>query len=117
MSRVIMCHIDRTIPDFKRVVEMLQSGCTAEYDLFGVETTGNYYRPLGIDMPSDAQRLDRFRELIDAGFVKQLLMSHDICFKHWLHKYGGHGYDHILTNTIPWMKQRGFSQEEIDTIT
>jgi len=116
MHRVILCHVDRTLPDTRKLGELLKTGVTAEYDLFSVETTGNYYRPLGITMPSDAQRLDNIRALMDAGFVNQLLISHDISFKHRLHKYGGQGYDHILVNTIPWMRQRGFSQVEIDAL-
>ena len=60
--------------------------------------------------------LDHLRAFIDAGFLKQLLISHDVSFKHQLHKYGGQGYDHILVNTIPWMRQRGFTQAEIDSL-
>jgi phosphotriesterase-related protein len=32
-------------------------------------------------------------------------------------EFGGHGYSHIISNIIPKMRTRGFSQEEIDTIT
>ena len=116
MRRVILCHVDRTLPEARKLGELLKTGCTAEYDLFSVETTGHYYRTLGITMPSDAQRLDNIRALMDAGFLNQLLISHDISFKHRLHKYGGQGYDHILVNTIPWMRQRGFTQAEIDAL-
>jgi phosphotriesterase-related protein len=54
--------------------------------------------------------------LIDAGFIRQVIISQDICFKHRLHRYGGHGYDHILRNILPWMRQRGFAEGEIETI-
>ena len=117
LHRVILCHVERTLQDVHRLAELLRCGCTAEYALFGFETTGFYYRPLGITIPSDAQRLDQLRALIDAGFLNQLLMSHDICFKHRLHKYGGQGYDHLLVNTLPWMRQRGFTAAEIETLT
>jgi phosphotriesterase-related protein len=115
-SRVIICHIERTVQETDRIKDLLRSGCTVEYDLFGMETTGFYYRPLGIDMPSDAQRLQQLRQLIDAGFIRQVIISQDICFKHRLHRYGGHGYDHILRNILPWMRQRGFAEGEIETI-
>ena len=116
MRRVILCHVDRTLQDVRKLVELLKTGCTVEYDLFSRETTGNYYRSVGITMLSDAQRLDHLRAFIDAGFLKQLLISHDVSFKHQLHKYGGQGYDHILVNIIPWMRQRGFTQAEIDAL-
>jgi phosphotriesterase-related protein len=116
IEKVVICHIERTIQVMGKLKSVLQSGCTIEYDLFGMETTGFYYRSLGIDMLSDAQRLDQLRELIDAGFLRQVIISHDVCFKHRLHKFGGHGYDHILTNTVPWMRQRGFTESEISPI-
>ena len=117
LRRVILCHVERTLPDVRRLTELLRCGCTAEYDLFGFETTGFSYRPLGITMLSDAQRLDQLQALIEAGFLNQLLLSHDICFKHRLHKYGGQGYDHLLVNTLPWMRQRGFTTAEIEALT
>jgi phosphotriesterase-related protein len=116
MGRLVLCHIERTVQNVDQIARLLNSGCTIEYDLFGMETTGFYYRALGIDIPSDAQRLNQIRELIAAGFLRQLIISQDICFKHRLHKYGGHGYDHILSNILPWMKQREFSPTEIKTI-
>jgi phosphotriesterase-related protein len=30
-----------------------------------------------------------------------------------LHKYGGWGYDHILTNLVPHMKKAGFTDEHL----
>lgn len=115
--RVIMCHMERTLQDVPRIIEMLRTGIIAEYDLFGREVTAWYYRRNNIDMLSDAQRLEHFRKFIDAGFIDQIVMSHDISFKHMLHKFGGNGYDYINTNTVPWMKHKGFTQKEIDTIT
>ena len=32
-------------------------------------------------------------------------------------EFGGHGYDHIITNVLPKMKMKGFSQNLIDQIT
>jgi phosphotriesterase-related protein len=117
MRRVMMCHMERTMQDIPKIIEMMKLGIMAEYDLFGRETTGVYYRNFHIDMLSDAQRLEHFRKMIDAGYLDRLLMSHDVSFKHMLHHYGGNGYDHILVNTIPWMKIKGFTQAEIDAIT
>jgi phosphotriesterase-related protein len=33
-----------------------------------------------------------------------------------LRAYGGKGYDHLITNIVPRMRQRGFSQDAIDKI-
>ena len=50
------------------------------------------------------------------GHAERLLVSMDICTKHRLHRYGGHGYDHILENILPWMRRRGTSEEILQTL-
>lgn len=113
LSRTIIAHMDRTVLDLAKLREIADSGCYLEYDVFGLETSYYPFRSPGIDMPSDAQRLDQIARLIKAGYGSQLLISQDICTKHRLVRYGGHGYDHILLNIIPWMRRRGFAEEQI----
>lgn len=31
-------------------------------------------------------------------------------------RFGGHGYDHIFVNVVPLMKDRSYTQAEIDAI-
>jgi phosphotriesterase-related protein len=45
------------------------------------------------------------------------LVAHDICTKHRLVRYGGHGFGHILENIVPRMRQRGITDEQINAIT
>ena len=40
-------------------------------------------------------------------------MNFEILFQE---KFGGHGYKHILTVTVPKMLAKGISQEQIDKI-
>jgi phosphotriesterase-related protein len=68
-------------------------------------------------MPNDVQRMDKLQLLVENGFGRKLLVAQDICTKHRLVRYGGHGYQHILENIVPRMKQRGFSAEEVADIT
>ena len=115
LSRVCMDHMDRAVRDPKNRLKLLETGVTIEYDLFGRE---GYY-PLSerlVDLPTDYQRIDEIMEIIDAGYLNQILISQDIWNKHQRRKYGGWGYDHILRNTVPVMKAKGMSQQEIDTI-
>lgn len=115
IDRIILSHIDRTIFDADRLLRLADSGCVVELDLFGWEQS--YYFPNPeIDMPNDAIRLRWLRLLIDHGHLDRLLISSDICERTRLCQYGGHGYGHILSNVVPFMRLRGFTEAEIDTI-
>lgn len=111
IGRTIIGHLDRTITDLDVLLRLAESGCYLEWDLFGNESS--HYPLSDFDMPSDAQRLDFIKHVIDRGFDDKVLMAHDICTNHRLAKYGGHGYGHIVQNIVPRMRRRGFSQETI----
>jgi phosphotriesterase-related protein len=113
-SRTIICHIERTIFDLNRLLEVAEQGCYLEYDLFGHECSR--YPFSDYDMPSDAQRLDQIGWLIEQGVGDRILLAHDVCTKHRLARYGGHGFDHILENIVPRMRQRGIAEEHINTM-
>ena len=115
ISRVIMGHLDRTVFEFEAVRRIAESGCYLEWDLFGNE--GSHYPLAEIDMPSDAQRLDFIRRIAEEGYTNKVVIGQDICTKHRLVKYGGHGYGHILENIVPKMRRRGFSEDAIRAIT
>ena len=114
-SRVIMGHLDRTVFDFDALQNLAASGCYLEWDLFGNE--GSYYPLADIDMPSDAQRLDFIQRIAGDGYSRRIVIGQDICTRHRLVRYGGHGYGHILENIVPRMRRKGFSEEVIREIT
>ena len=115
LSRVVISHIDRTIFDEPRLLRLADSGVVIELDLFGQEQS---FYPLGdIDMPNDAMRLRLIRALIDHGHLDRVVISHDICYRTRLTRWGGHGYAHIFDNVVPLTAARGFSEAEITAIT
>jgi len=115
LSRVTLDHIDRAVRDPEKRLELARTGVMIEYDLFGRE--GYYPRSARfIDLPTDHQRINEIVALVEAGFLKQILISQDIWNKHQLTAFGGWGYDHILRNARPVMRLKGLSEAEIDTI-
>jgi phosphotriesterase-related protein len=115
LTRVVMSHLDRTgfLPETR--VEMAKTGCYLEYDGFGAEPF--YPLRFGVfDRPSDVQRIRQIIDLIERGYLSQILISHDVCMKIRLTCYGGIGYAHILNNVLPQMRARGMSASEIHTI-
>ncbi|MEE8116042.1 MAG: hypothetical protein V3T28_02940, partial [Gemmatimonadales bacterium] len=110
-ERTIISHIDRTIFDEERLLRLADSGCVIEYDFFGWEST--YYPLARVDLPNDGMRLALIRTLIDHGHLSRIVISHDICTKTRLRRFGGHGYGHIFANVVPLMQSRGFTDNEI----
>jgi phosphotriesterase-related protein len=112
LSRTIFDHVERTYRDLHQTIELAETGCCIEYDLFGRE---GYY-PINLDLPNDSQRINELMRLIDEGYLDQLLISHDIWTKTQCCTYGGWGYAHILNNVVPVMIAKGMTRKQIRTI-
>ena len=115
LGRTIMCHVERTIADPAVLLELAATGVFLEYDLFGLETSYYPYNP-AFDMPNDGERMRQILFLIERGHLAQVLMSHDIAYKHCLTKWGGFGYHHLLVNVIPRLRAKGADDKTIQTL-
>ncbi|MFC1931345.1 phosphotriesterase [Chloroflexota bacterium] len=115
LSRTVISHIDRTLRNPANRSQLAKTGCYLEYDIFGRE---GYFltQTMNIDLPNDHQRLNEIAQLIDDGYLEQILISQDICNKSSLCAYGGWGYAHILRDTVPVMRQKGFTEDVIRTL-
>ena len=102
LSRVVISHLDQ-LPELDYHRGVLRRGATVEYDCFGSEF---YFDHAGTAEPSDRERTDNLIRLLDEGWVNQLLISHDVCTKLQLVRFGGVGYGHILRSVIPRLKRR-----------
>jgi phosphotriesterase-related protein len=116
LSRTIIDHIERRLADVDAVLRLADSGVVLEFDMFGQETSHFGATGKPFDLAGDAARLTWMRALIDHGHLDKIVISHDICQKPRLQSFGGHGYSHIYRNVIPMMRQRSYSDREIDTI-
>jgi len=118
LSRTVMSHVDIRLRHHEERCKLADTGCYLEYDNFGWEgprpVTLNWDSE--IDIPSDEQRIKEIMQLINAGYLNQILISTDICMKIHLLYYGGKGYNHIQKYVVPLMLVLGMSQKQIDTI-
>lgn len=115
LENTVMSHLERTLHTKEDLAEFASLGSYCEFDLFGIEVS-HYQHNEDIDMPSDAQRVERLYHLIQQGFGDRIVIGHDIHTKHRLMKFGGHGFSHIIANVLPKMKRRGFSDNDIKKI-
>ena len=118
MKHTVISHIDVRVRGHDARCQIAKAGCYLEYDAVGWDGLAplSLYRGSAIDIPNDAQRIYEIMELIKEGYLKQILISQDICYKTWRVCYGGRGYAHISNYIVPLMLSKGMSQEQIDAI-
>jgi phosphotriesterase-related protein len=116
LSRVAISHIDGFGYSLETRLKVLKEGCYLEYDGFGQALYHFFYMGHIANAMSDIQKLTDIVELIDKGYLNQILMAQDFCFKCDLAAYGGYGYAHIIRNLMPFMKAKGLSTEQIHTL-
>ena len=116
-ERICISHVDvENREDY--IYALLKKGVYIEFDNFGKE----YYirrevRHSGYGLfVHDTDRVTLLKKLIDDGYLRQLLLSCDLCLKNLMHKYGGWGYDHVLTNIVPMMEDEGITDAQIRTL-
>ncbi|MEA2365215.1 MAG: hypothetical protein QOI32_727 [Thermoleophilaceae bacterium] len=114
LTRTSLDHLDLRVERRETLLEIADSGCMLEFDMFGHESS--YYPLTSRDMPSDGQRLDVIGDLVAEGLGDRILISHDICTRHRLVSHGGHGYGRIPGHIVPRMRERGWRDEDIERI-
>ena len=117
LSKVCIGHLDVEI-DLEYCKEIIKSGAYVEFDDFGKEyfIDKRYRGFAGGVFARDIERVRAVKELIDLGYLSNILITCDVCLKTLLHRYGGWGYDHILTNIVPMMREEGITEKQIDIL-
>lgn len=112
-KNVIFYHMDEQSIAINDIISLARLGAFVSLDRFG------YGEFLTLDMesylPTDRDRIDTILELVNRGFAGQILLSHDLAYKHLLSHYGGYGYTHLLRDVVPILKARGLTDDHIET--
>ena len=110
LTRVTMSHCDQLVePDWH--ARIAERGVMLCFDTFGAEFT---YDSDGSREPTDTERIACLGRLLDAGRASQLLLSHDICSRLQLDRYGGPGYDHVPRTIVPRLRAEGVSVADVE---
>jgi phosphotriesterase-related protein len=107
LHATVLAHMNPTHNDPDYQCSLAVRGAWIEYDMIGMELQ---YPGEG-QSPSDAENAAAVMRLIRDGYAGSLLLSHDVFIKTLLRRYGGFGYDHILTGFIPRLEQHGVTHE------
>ncbi len=103
-EKIAIGHMD-LYPDMKIHLEVAKSGAYVCIDNIG----RNDYRP-------DDERVRNVEYLFERGLGHRVLLSSDTSRKSHLHRYGGHGYDHVSTVFVNKLKDEGFNEQEINLL-
>jgi|LDZT01.1.fsa_nt_gi phosphotriesterase-related protein len=104
IEKVGIGHMD-LYPDPEIHLEVARRGAYVCIDNIGRTD----YRP-------DSERVQMIRFLFEKGLGNRVIISSDISRKSHLHKYGGHGYDHVLKTFASMLFDDGFSEDEINLL-
>ena len=119
-DRIIVGHMDENLVGFgpglahmdyhRRLADL---GVWLQYDTFGAEC---YYDGTGLREPLDAERASAVAIIAARGHLGQLLLGMDVWLKQSLKRYGGLGYDHLLTAVPVMLRRVGLSDADIQTM-
>ena len=106
-DRVIIGHADIYM-DAAYHVALMKRGAYVEFDNIGAH----------YDVPRQEPALvEHICLLIEAGYVKQILLSHDSCWRSRLAHWVGPGYVYLFRTFLSLMQARGISDEAIHIMT
>ena len=105
-TRVIFGHADQINEDMELMLELLERGVYLEFDLLGREGV--------LEKSVTLKDAEATAKLTEAGHAHRILLSHDVCWKVHLKKYGGFGYSFILESFLPHLRTLGVSAADID---
>lgn len=113
LTRTILSHMDESGADVELQEELLARGAVIEYDVCGYENAIWDWSHAPV---TDATRARDVYRLVQRGWIEQILLSQDVCFKTMLVTYGGWGYAHILERFVPGLRWVGLGDDEIHRI-
>ena len=99
--RVVVGHA-HSYPHHTYHVEVARRGAFLTFDRMGI--TNEYERQRNVRL---------ICELLDAGYVKQLMLSQDVCYKSDLVAYGGLGYAFVPSGFSDILREAGVTDEQL----
>lgn len=109
-GRIIISHLDaRYSLDLERDKEFCRRGLYVGYDHIGTE---DIWSPTPYAMPDD-KRVELVKAMLDAGFVKNVIISNDTNGHSTARPTQLHTYAHLQRYFLPKLQRVGVSEEDI----
>lgn len=105
LHRVAIGHLD-LVDDIEYHSEVARRGAFVQYDTVGKHN----YQP-------DDVRIRLILDMLDRGFVRQVMLSCDVTRRSHLKSSGGNGYDYLFRVFLPELMAGGLDQASVKVIT
>ena len=112
-ERLILGHMNTAASAPSHLVDLLRRQVVLGFDLFGFD-----HSLLGVGRypPSDDLVAGVVADLVERGFVDQIVLSQDVGVRTRLRRYGGWGYAHLVRHVVPLLREKGVKQADIETM-
>lgn len=110
---VVLCHMNPSHNDLSYQLSLARRGAFIEYDMIGMDY---FYADQQVQCPSDEEAALGIVELVDQGYLGQVLLSQDVFLKMMLTRYGGNGYSYVIRHFLPRLKRHGLTEENLSTL-
>jgi phosphotriesterase-related protein len=104
LNKIIIGHVDLS-GDINYILRLMDKGVYVAFDTIGKI---NY-------MPEE-KRLEMLKEICSRGLSKRVVMSMDLTRKSHLKVRGGLGYSYLLDSFIPFIKENGIKEKDIENM-
>lgn len=104
LNKVIIGHVDLS-GDIEYILKLIDTGVYVAFDTIGK-----------INYMTEEKRLEMLKEICRRGLSSRVVMSMDITRISHLKSKGGLGYGYLLDSFIPFIKQNGVDQKDIDNM-
>jgi phosphotriesterase-related protein len=110
LEATVLCHLNPSHDDPGYQHALAARGAWLEYDMVGLEF---YFADQDAQSPSDEENARAIAALVAAGHRDRLLLSGDVFIKTMLTRFGGYGYDHLITGFSPRLRRHGVSAADV----
>jgi len=114
LEKVYLSHMGY-VP-FEETVACLDRGLGfVSFDHFGHE---EYYEVAGPgrQFPRDKEEVELVLRLLEAGHGDRVLVGNEVGWKTCYRAYGGFGYGHVLEHVVPWLRDCGASEADLQQV-
>lgn len=102
--------------DLEFALALLDQGLHLNFDMLERDSIYADHLYIGARNPYDSEVIASIVALCKRGYESQITLSHDICLKICLKRYGGSGFAHVNRFIVPVLRRLGVSEAQVQAM-